>query len=71
MDDRKSLIQRIKTQNGMLKKQNRIIDLMATYIKSLTVDLKIPTGENAFWDIEEIKKYFERNEIKNELYRGK
>lgn len=65
------LLYRYQEQQEQIKKQNRIIDLMATYIKSLTVDLKIPTGENAFWDIEEIKKYFERNEIKNELYRGK
>lgn len=39
---------------------------MAKYIQTLTVDLKISTGENAFWDIEEIIKKFEKKVEEND-----
>lgn len=32
MDDRKALIQKIKTQNGMLQRQSKIINMMCEYL---------------------------------------
>ena len=43
-----------------LNKSNKIIDEMADYIRVITVDMKIPIGENLFWDNDEIKQVFER-----------
>ncbi len=59
------LLYRYQDQQEKIEKQNKIIDLMANYIKTLTVDLKIPIGENMFWDIAEIKQYFERRADEN------
>lgn len=46
-------------------KKDKIIDEMAKYIEILTVDLKIPIGENVLWNIEGIKQYFERKITSN------
>jgi hypothetical protein len=43
-----------------LNKSNKIIDEMANYIRVITVDMKIPIGENLLWDNNEIKQLFER-----------
>lgn len=43
-----------------LEKKDEIIDEMVNFIKTLTVDIKIPYGENMVWDINEIKQYFEK-----------
>lgn len=53
MDDRKSLIHRIKTQNGMLKKQNKIIDAMAEEFVSKTLMYSDKTKQ-------EVREHFER-----------
>lgn len=53
MDDRKSLIQRIKTQNGMLKKQNKIIDAMAEEFVNKTLMYSDKTKQ-------EVREHFER-----------
>lgn len=37
-----------------------MIDEMADYIRVIAVDMKIPMGENLFWDNDEIKQIFER-----------
>lgn len=68
MDDRKSLIQRIKTQNGILKKQNKIIDAMAETIIEDT--LKLDTfwcngcqkiSECLYKDVKQcVREYFEK-----------
>lgn len=52
MDDRKSLIQRIKTQNGMLQKQNKIIQAMAEEFATKTLMYSDMTPQ-------EIREYFE------------
>ena len=33
---------------------------MAKYIEKVTVDMKIPIGENMLWDRNEIKQLFEK-----------
>lgn len=43
-----------------LNKANKMIDEMADYIRVVTVDMKIPIGENLLWDNDEIKQTFER-----------
>ena len=43
-----------------LNKSNKIIDEMTDYIRVVTVDMKIPIGENLLWDNDEIKQTFER-----------
>lgn len=68
MDDRKSLIQRIKTQNGILKKQNRIIDAMAETIIEDTSKLDTfwcngcqKISECPYQDVKQcVREYFEK-----------
>ena len=48
-----------------LNKSNKMIDEMADYIRVITVDMKIPIGENSLWDNNEIKQLFERK-VENE-----
>lgn len=55
----------LKEKDTELEKKDKIIDEMAKYIEKLTVDLKIPIGENMLWNIEDIKQCFERK-IENE-----
>lgn len=43
-----------------IEKQNKIIDLMAKDIEIFTVDIKKPYSENMIWNVEEIKKHYER-----------
>ena len=43
-----------------LQKKDKIIDLMAEYIEKVTVDIKIPFGENMLWDRNEIKQLFKK-----------
>lgn len=56
----KTLLNLIQTQQAEIEKKDKIIDEMANYIRVITVDMKIPIGENLLWDKEEIKQYFER-----------
>lgn len=49
-----------------LNKSNKMIDEMIDYIRVITVDIKIPIGENLLWDNNEIKQFFERK-IENEF----
>lgn len=62
MDDRKALIQKIKTYKGMLQKQNKIIDAMAEVICRLDTMNNYDTWNN---NIQEVREHFERK-IKNE-----
>lgn len=48
-----------------IKKQEKIIDLMARDIEILTVDIKIPYSENMMWNVKEIKEHYERK-VENE-----
>lgn len=57
MDDRKKLIQTIKTQNGILKKQNKVINAMAKVICRLDTMNNYNTWNN---DIQEVREYFEK-----------
>lgn len=57
MDDRKRLIQTIKTYKGMLQKQNKIINAMAEVICRLDTMNNYNTWNN---DIQEVREYFER-----------
>lgn len=50
----------IQTQQSEIERKDKIIDEMANYIRVITVNMKIPTGENLLWDNDEIKQYFER-----------
>lgn len=52
MDDRKKLIQTIKTYKGMLQKQNKIINAMAEEIY-----FKEPLRYN---NAQEVREYFEK-----------
>lgn len=52
MDDRKTLIQKIKTYKGMLQKQNKIIDAMAKEIY-----LKEPLKYN---NAQEVREHYEK-----------
>lgn len=52
MDDRKKLLQTIKTYKGMLQKQNRIIDEMAKEIY-----LKEPMKYN---NAQEVREHYEK-----------
>lgn len=61
MDDRKALIQKIKTYKGMLQKQNKIIDAMAEVICRLDTMNNYDTWNN---NIQEVREHFERK-IKN------
>lgn len=61
MDDRKALIQKIKTYKGMLQKQNKIIDAMAEVICRLDTMNNYDTWNN---DIQEVREHFEKK-IKN------
>lgn len=53
MDDRKTLIQTIKTYKGMLKKQNKIIDNMAEEFISKTLMYSDKTKQ-------EVREHFEK-----------
>ncbi len=53
MDDRKSLIQTIKTYKGMLQKQNKIIDAMAEEFVSKTLMYSDKTKQ-------EVREHFEK-----------
>jgi len=57
MDDRKALIQKIKTYKGMLQKQNKIIDAMAEVICRLDTMNNYDTWNN---NIQEVREYFEK-----------
>lgn len=57
MDDRKRLIQTIKTYKGILQKQNKIINAMAEVICRLDTMNNYNTWNN---DIQEVREYFER-----------
>lgn len=57
MDNRKRLIQTIKTYKGMLQKQNKIINAMAEVICRLDTMNNYNTWNN---DIQEVREYFER-----------
>lgn len=61
MDDRKALIQKIKTYKGMLQKQNKMIDAMAEVICRLDTMNNYDTWNN---NIQEVREHFERK-IKN------
>lgn len=50
-------VENLKAEN---QKKDKIINEMAKYIEKLTVDLKIPIGENMIWNIEDIKQCFEK-----------
>ena len=52
MEDRKTLIQTIKTYKGMLHKQNKIIDAMAEEFVSKTLMYSDMTKQ-------EVREYFE------------
>lgn len=61
MDDRKTLIQKIKTQNGMLKKQSKIINTMCEYLADNNFCFKEGKCERSDIACEQcIKEYFER-----------
>lgn len=53
MDDRKKLLQTIKTYKGMLQKQNKIIDAMAEEFVSKTLMYSDMTKQ-------ELREYFEK-----------
>lgn len=57
MDDKKVLIQKIKTYKGMLQKQNKIIDAMAEVICRLDTMNNYDTWNN---NIQEVREYFEK-----------
>lgn len=53
MDDKKQLIQKIKTYKGMLQKQNKIIDAMAEEFVNKTLMYSNMTKQ-------EVREHFER-----------
>ena len=57
MDDRKVLIQKIKTYKGMLQKQNKVINAMAEVICMLDTMNNYDTWNN---DVQEVREHFEK-----------
>lgn len=57
MDDRKALIQKIKTYKGMLQKQNKVINAMAEVICMLDTMNNYDTWNN---DVQEVREHFEK-----------
>ena len=62
MDDRKTLIQKIKTYKGMLQKQNKVIDAMAEALV-VPADEKLKhlyVGEELKKRKQFVREYFEK-----------